>query len=67
VDGRLVTINGFTMAPSETDQTLNVELSITTYVLPESQGLTAGATPAAPPATVPAPTPVSTPTTAPTP
>jgi hypothetical protein len=55
VDGRLVTVNGFTMAPSGTGEDLAVDLSITTYVLPDSQGLTAGATPEAPPASVPTP------------
>jgi Tfp pilus assembly protein PilO len=55
VDGRLVTVNGFTLAPSGTGSDLAVDLSITTYVLPDSQGLTAGATAEAPPATVPAP------------
>ncbi len=64
VDGRLVTVNGFKMAPGLEGQDLAVELQISTYVLPDSQGLTAGATPAAPAPTVPAPTSVSTPTTA---
>jgi hypothetical protein len=63
VDGRLVTVNGFKMAPGLEGQDLAVELQISTYVLPDSQGLTAGATPAAPAPTVPAPTPVSTSTT----
>ena len=63
VDGRLVTVNGFKMAPAIEGRDLAVELLITTYVLPDSQGLTAGATPAAPAPTVPAPTPVSTSTT----
>ena len=49
VDGRLITINGFTMAPPEPGlTTLDVDLSISAYVLPDSQGLTAGATPLAP-------------------
>ena len=60
VDGRLMTINGFTMAPGEKAGDLAVDLSITTYVLPTSQGLTAGATPTAPPAAVPAATTVPT-------
>jgi hypothetical protein len=54
VNGRLLTVNGFTMTPDEDTGDLAVELSITSYVLPESQGLTAGATPASPPAEVPA-------------
>jgi Tfp pilus assembly protein PilO len=60
VDGRLLTINGFTMAREAETGDLAVELSISTYVLPSSQGLTAGATPTSPAASVPAPTPVST-------
>jgi hypothetical protein len=67
VDGRLVTVNGFTMAPPEPGlKSLNVDLSITAYVLPDSQGLTAGATPADPSAGVPAASSVPT-STAPTP
>ncbi len=62
VDGRLVTINGFSVAPAE-GRDLSVDLSITTYVLPDSQGLTAGATPTAPPAAVPPATAVPTSTT----
>ena len=56
VEGRLITVNGFTLAPVDEEsggEELAAELSITTYVLPDSQGLTAGATPSAPPATVP--------------
>lgn len=66
VDGRLMTVNGFSLTPVETGDELNVDLSITTYVLPDSQGLTAGATPAAPPAAVPPATTVPT-STQPTP
>jgi Pilus assembly protein, PilO len=62
VDGRLVTVNGFTLAPADESDKLTADLTITTYVLPESQGLTAGATPSAPPPSIPAPTPASTPT-----
>jgi hypothetical protein len=62
VDGRLLTINGFTMTPDAETGDLAVELSITSYVLPESQGLTAGATPTAPAPSVPAPTPTTVPT-----
>jgi Tfp pilus assembly protein PilO len=59
VSGRLVTVNGFTMTKEDTTSPLEVQLSISTYVLPESQGLTAGGTSAAPPTTVPAATPVT--------
>jgi hypothetical protein len=55
VSGRLLTIDGFTMEVDE-DEGLAVELTASSYLLPDSQGLTAGATPAAPPATVPAST-----------
>lgn len=63
VDGRLMTINGFSMASSGASDQLSVDLSITTYVLPDSQGLTAGATPAAPAPAVPPAAPVPTSTT----
>ena len=59
VEGRLVTVNGFKMTKPSVSDPLEVELSISTYVLPESQGLTAGATSTAPPASVPAATPVA--------
>ncbi len=59
VEGRLVTVNGFTMKKENITDPLDVELSISTYVLPESQGLTAGGTSTAPPASVPAATPVA--------
>jgi hypothetical protein len=66
VKGRLITVNGFTLAPLDEEGTgdeLAADLSITTYVLPDSQGLTAGATPSAPPATVAPATPTPTSTT----
>jgi Tfp pilus assembly protein PilO len=57
VDGRLVTINGFTLTPqvgneeggaeSESQQ-LEATFSVTTYLTPPGQGLTAGASPTAP-------------------
>ncbi len=61
VGGRLVTVNGFKMTKSDTTEPgttapLEVQLSISTYVLPESQGLTAGGTSTAPPEAVPAAT-----------
>lgn len=66
VGGRLMTINGFTIAPDpgDPDGPLTMELTMTTYVTPDSEGLTAGATPSAPAApTDPAePTPVAAPT-----
>jgi Tfp pilus assembly protein PilO len=51
-DGRLLTIDGFSLSPSPlsppNDPTLDVKLSVTSYVTPEDQGLTAGATPGGP-------------------
>lgn len=63
VGGRLMTINGFTMAPPQgaPDGELEMELTLTTYLTPDNQGLTAGATPAAPAATGVEPTPVAVP------
>jgi Tfp pilus assembly protein PilO len=50
VDGRLVTINGFALnAGGGTGfPELNASFSVTTYLTPPSQGLTAGATPTEP-------------------
>lgn len=64
VRGRLLTVNSFAMAPGTEGSDLAVSLSVTSYVLPESQGLTAGGTTTEPPASVPSPTPVATPTEA---
>ena len=59
VEGRLVTLNGFSLnAESEEGKstaTLNASFAVTTYVTPPTQGITAGATPSAPaPVTTPA-------------
>ena len=47
-DGRLLTIDGFALAPAEdsnpADPTLDVTLAVTSFVTPADQGLTAGAT-----------------------
>ncbi len=59
VDGRLVTVDAFTLAPIQaeadgTNQVLNpvptltAELSVTTYLTPADEGITAGATPTGP-------------------
>lgn len=51
VNGRLMTINGFSLSPTsdESDLTkLSGAFSISTFVTPAAQGLTAGATPAGP-------------------
>lgn len=61
VGGRLMTVNGFTMARPAGDANgpLQMKLTVTTYVTPEDQGVTAGATPVAP--AVGEPTPVAAP------
>jgi hypothetical protein len=70
VDGRLMTIDGFSLSADEEAgfPFLTANLSVTTYVTPQAQGITAGASPAAPaPAgAVPASQPTTT-TTTPTP
>ncbi|MGN6276664.1 MAG: type 4a pilus biogenesis protein PilO [Solirubrobacterales bacterium] len=49
VDGRLVTINGFSLAMAQNEfPKLKASFSVTTYLTPPEQGLTAGATPAGP-------------------
>lgn len=50
VDGRLITVNSFSLAPTPGSSTnLQATFSVTTYLTPPEQGLTAGATPAGPP------------------
>jgi Tfp pilus assembly protein PilO len=67
VDGRLLTIDGFSLSGDEEKgfRILNADLAVTTYVTPADQGTTAGATPTGPAPSTAAPTPVSstTPTT----
>jgi Tfp pilus assembly protein PilO len=50
VDGRLITINGFSLAPNPESgfPALEATFSVTTYLTPPEQGVTAGATPEAP-------------------
>jgi hypothetical protein len=52
VFGRLVTIDGFSLAPSDTTdgsgQGLTASFAVTTFVTPPEQGLTAGASPSGP-------------------
>jgi Tfp pilus assembly protein PilO len=50
VDGRLVTIDGFSLAPGPDPASgkLAAEFSVTTYLIPPGEGLTAGASPAEP-------------------
>jgi Tfp pilus assembly protein PilO len=57
VDGRLVTLDGFSLAadPEEKFPHLIANFAVTTYVVPPEQGLTAGASPTSPaPITSPA-------------
>jgi Type II secretion system (T2SS), protein M len=58
VDGRLLTIDGFSLGRDQENgfPSLNASFAITTYVTPETEGLTAGATPSGPaPVSAPAP------------
>jgi Tfp pilus assembly protein PilO len=57
IDGRLITVDGFSLVPDTTlgFPKLNATFSVTTYIVPPDQGITAGAT-----ATSPATTPAST-------
>jgi Tfp pilus assembly protein PilO len=52
VDGRLLTINGFSLSSGEATGgeggELQASFSVTTYLTPPGQGITAGATPSAP-------------------
>ena len=77
VIGRLLTVDAFTLAPIQASTnadtfslvpTLTADLSVTTYVTPPDQGITAGATPTgpAPATTTLASTPGSTATSTPT-
>jgi hypothetical protein len=59
VDGRLMTLNGFALTPEGEESgssNLQATFSVTTYLVPPTQGITAGASPAGPGATVPAAT-----------
>jgi Tfp pilus assembly protein PilO len=76
VTGRLLTVDGFSLAPQKSaagaslsaTPTLTANLTVTTYLTPADQGITAGATPSGPAPATPAPvtpTPESTTTTTP--
>lgn len=60
VDGRLITIDGFSLAPEQEEGSsaikLNADFHVTTYLTPPAQGTTAGATPEGPEAAAPAST-----------
>jgi Tfp pilus assembly protein PilO len=62
-DGRLVTIDAFKIAPPQDGSGLDADLSVTTFVTPADQGLTAGATPAGPTAATTTAAPASSTTT----
>jgi Tfp pilus assembly protein PilO len=49
-DGRLLTIDAFSLAPDQSNPSdmLTVDLTVTSYLTPGDQGLTAGATPGGP-------------------
>lgn len=57
VDGRLVTIDGFSLGPQQGGKfpSLEATFAVTTYLTPAGQGITAGATPAAPSSVTAAP------------
>lgn len=65
VDGRLITIDGFSLGPlqGETFPRLEATFAVTTYLTPEGQGVTAGAGPTAPSTTTATPAAAITPTT----
>jgi Tfp pilus assembly protein PilO len=49
VDGRLITVNSFSLTPAPAEfPKLQASFSVTTYLTPPEQGLTAGATPSGP-------------------
>lgn len=48
VDGRLITVNSFSLTPVAGGSDLNASFSVTTYLTPPEQGLTAGATASGP-------------------
>jgi Tfp pilus assembly protein PilO len=50
VGGRLITVDGFALGPQQgaTFPQLEANFAVTTYLIPEGQGVTAGATPGAP-------------------
>jgi Tfp pilus assembly protein PilO len=50
VDGRLITVDGFSLAPSQEEGFPNLEatFAVTTFLTPPSQGITAGASPVGP-------------------
>lgn len=48
VDGRLITVNSFQLAPVGGSSNLTADVSVTTYLTPPELGLTAGATPSGP-------------------
>jgi Tfp pilus assembly protein PilO len=75
VRGRLLTVEGFSLTPLDEsapgagpnpDPRLSAAVSVTSYLTPAEEGLTAGATPGAPPPAAATPTPASATTPAPT-
>jgi Tfp pilus assembly protein PilO len=66
VDGRLVTLNGFALNEDHANKFPHLEatFSVTTYLTPSSQGVTAGASPSAPAPSTATPTATTTSSTA---
>lgn len=48
VNGRLITVNSFSLTPEPGGSQLQASFSVTTYLTPPEQGLTAGASPSGP-------------------
>ncbi len=48
VDGRLITVNGFSLEPDPTSGTLTASFTVATFLTPGDQGLTMGASPSGP-------------------
>jgi Tfp pilus assembly protein PilO len=63
VDGRLITIDGFALTPNGRSgyPLLEMSMTVTTYLTPPTQGVTAGATPTAPAPATATPTATTTP------
>lgn len=48
VNGRLITVNGFSLTPAEGGSKLAADFSVATFLTPPGEGLTGGASPAGP-------------------
>jgi Tfp pilus assembly protein PilO len=61
VDGRLITLDGFSLTEDAKVSKLTASFAVTTYLVPPGQGITAGATETAPPSEVAPATAIGTP------